>query len=59
MSDHIYVRMTPELKAKVVELAKADGRSVNSYVVRLLERVARSSDQGGRSLLWVGKGRER
>lgn len=36
-TERIYIRITPELKAKLQAIATADGRSLSNYITRLLE----------------------
>ena len=37
-TDRIYIRVTPEMKEALQELAAADGRSLNNYLEMLLLR---------------------
>lgn len=39
------LRLQPELKAKLDRLAKDDGRSLNSYIERVLEHHAMDRDE--------------
>ena len=48
-TDRIAIRITPELKAHLGELALKDGRSVANYITQLLERHV-SFPQGGRRM---------
>ena len=36
-SDRLYIRIIPELKAQLQELANADGRSVSNYIEQLIK----------------------
>jgi predicted DNA-binding protein len=36
-SDRLYIRISPELKAKLQQLADADGRSVSNYIEQLIK----------------------
>lgn len=37
-TDRIQIRVTPEQKEKLQELADADGRTVSNYILMLLQR---------------------
>ena len=36
-TDRLYIRISPELKAQLQELANADGRSVSNYIEQLIK----------------------
>ena len=35
-TERLYIRLTPELKAKIQSAAEAEGRSISNYVERLI-----------------------
>lgn len=37
-TDRLQIRITPELKAKLQQLAEAEGRSVSNYVEQLIKK---------------------
>lgn len=39
-SDRLYIRIDPDLKAKLQILAAADGRSLSNYIEQLLKKAA-------------------
>lgn len=42
-TDRLQIRISPELKAKLQELADADGRSVSNYVEQLIKKAIEST----------------
>ena len=37
-TERIYIRITPELKAQLQQLAEADGRTVSNYIEQLIKK---------------------
>lgn len=42
-TDRLQIRITPELKAKLQQLAEAEGRSVSNYVEQLIKKAVEST----------------
>lgn len=45
-TDRIQIRVTPEQKEKLQELAEADGRNVSNYVLMLVQRQIEQQGRG-------------
>lgn len=41
-TDRLQIRITPELKVKIQQLAEAEGRSVSNYVEQLIKKAIES-----------------